>query len=361
MRSIAAKLFATLAIATSLATVAVGQASADPNILPTLPAAQDIVGVGSKNTQLVLDQLSADYNSFLGAGSTLPHLYSWDATDPTGGGSTTIANTKTGSASNIPRLNGSSAGTNALAFSFTNTTVDFARSSKYTGGEPTGLSLVWFAKDGLAWAGSKTGNAPANLTTADLKGIYAGTILNWNQITDIPGYVGPNATIKAYLPPTTSDTRSFFLTAINGGVTPLIPGATIITGPEEDEGTNAVFSDPNVIFPYSAAHYIGQLNGHKTTTDDIGNLSIRSVNGTSPLTGTTSTLNPAFTASAYGRRVYNVFRTSEYNGTTTQSTALLAIFGSTGWICSNATATADLKSYGFQVLPPAACGTITTT
>ncbi len=123
-----------------------------------------------------------------------------------------------------------------------------------------------------------------------------------------------------------------------------------------------MFSDPNVIFPYSAAHYIGQLNGHKTTTDDIGNLSIRSVNGTSPLTGTPSTLNPVFTASAYGRTVYNVFRTSEYTGTTTQSIALRAIFGSsTGWICSNATATADLKSYGFQVLPSAACGTVTTT
>lgn len=174
--------------------------------------------------------------------------------------------------------------------------MDFARSSKGPAGAPTGLSFVSFAKDGVAWAGNKTGNAPANLTTADLKGIYLGTITNWNQITDISGYTGPNATIKAYLPPTTSGTRSFFLTAINGGGSALVPGSTIITGPEENEGTNSVFTDPNVIFPYSAAHYIGQLNGHKTSTDDIGNLTIRSVNGTSPLTGTPATLNPVFTA-----------------------------------------------------------------
>lgn len=97
MRHTAAKLFAALAITTSLATVAAGQASADPSILPTLPAAKDIVGVGSDTTQSVLNQFSADYNTFLGTGSTLPHLYSWDAT-----GSATIANTKTGSATNIP-------------------------------------------------------------------------------------------------------------------------------------------------------------------------------------------------------------------------------------------------------------------
>ncbi|WP_035799177.1 PstS family phosphate ABC transporter substrate-binding protein [Kitasatospora mediocidica] len=345
MRHTAAKLFATLAIATSLATVAAGQASADPTVTP---AAQDIVGVGSDTTQAVFNQFSADYNATIP--STTPHLYSWDATG------TSPITTKTG-ATSIARPNGSSAGVAALNAN-TSSTVDFARSSRapQTGDLSTDI-FVAFAKDGVSWAGNSTGNAPANLSTADLAGIYTCSITNWNQITDVTGYTGPNATIKAYLPQLSSGTRAFFLKAIGGGTT-VTPGACVQAyTPEENEGTDAVFTDANVIYPYSAAHYIGQVyGGHTTTTDAPGSLSIRSVDTISPISAT-NTLNPSFTSTNYGRNVYNVVRNAEWTGTDSHAAALKAIFGSTGWICKSGAA--DIKSYGFLPLPLGACGSTT--
>lgn len=351
MRHTAAKLFATLAIATSLATVAAGMASADPTVTP---AAQDIVGAGSDTTQAVLNQFSTDYNAFLtGKGDTTsPRLYSWDAT-----GSANIT-PKTG-ASTIARPNGSSAGVTALNAT-TNTTLDFARSSRAPQtGDLTSDLFVAQARDGVSWAGNSAGNAPANLSTADLLGIYTCSITKWNQITDIAGYTGPNATIDAYLPQLSSGTRSFFLKAIGSGTT-VTPGSCVEAyTPEENEGTDSVFTDVNSVFPYSAAHYIGQVyGGHTTATDAPGSLSIRSVDGTFPITST-HTLNPTFTATNYGRTVYNVVRSGDWTATSTQATALKAIFGPAGWICTNATAKADLQSYGFQLLPVGACGSTT--
>ncbi|MDH6119527.1 PstS family phosphate ABC transporter substrate-binding protein [Kitasatospora sp. GAS204B] len=350
MRHTAAKLFATVAIAASLATVAAGQATADPTVTP---AAQDIVGTGSDTIQAVLNQFSTDYNASLTAAhdTTSPRLYSWDAT-PAGN-----ITPKTG-ASTIARPNGSGGGISALNNN-THTTVDFARSSRGPQStDPSTDDFVAFAQDGVAWAGNSTGNAPANLTTADLKGIYSCTITNWNQITDVSGYTGPNATIKAYIPQLNSGTRAFFLTAINGGTTALTPGSCVQSyTPEENEGTDSVFTDANVIFPYSAAHYIGQtVGGHTTTSDAPGSLTLRSVDGVNPIAS--NALNPTFTGSNYGRTVYNVVRDSEFNGTGTQATALQNIFGASGWICNDSTAAADIASYGFAALPAFACGAV---
>ncbi|MCX4747837.1 substrate-binding domain-containing protein [Kitasatospora sp. NBC_01287] len=352
MRHTAAKLFASLAIATSLATVAAGQASADPSVTP---AAQDIVGVGSDTTQAVSNQFSTDYNAYLtGKGDTTsPRLYSWDATPA---GSIT---TKTG-ATSITRPNGSGAGITALNAN-TSTTVNFARSSRGPQtGDLTTDDFVAFAKDGVSWAALSTGNAPANLTTADLAGIYTCSITNWNQITDIPGYTGANATIDAYLPQVSSGTRSFFLKAVGGGTTSITPGACVESyTPEENEGTDAVFAtDANALVPYSAAHYIGQVyGGHTTTTDAPGNLTIRSTDGLFPVTSA-HVLDPTYTATNYGRVVYNVFRDAEWTGTGANP-ALKAIFGTAGWVCTNTTAKNDIASYGFQALKVGQCGGVT--
>ncbi|PYC76887.1 hypothetical protein C7C46_21075 [Streptomyces tateyamensis] len=350
MRHTAAKLFATLAIATSLATVAAGSALADPSVTPN---AADVVGVGSDTTQAVLGQLSTDYNAFLtGKGDTTsPRLYSWDAT-----GSSPIT-TKTG-ATSITRPNGSGAGISALNAN-TSATVNFARSSRAPQtGDLTTDDFVAFAKDGVSWAANSAGNAPANLTTADLAAIYTCSKTNWNQITDISGYTGPNATIKAYLPQINSGTRSFFLKAVGGG-TAITPGACVQSyTPEENEGTDSVFTDSNALVPYSAAHYIGQVyGGHTTSTDAPGPLTVRNTDGVAPVTGT-HTLNSSYTATAYGRVVYNVVRDGEWTGTGANP-ALKAIFGTTGWICTNATAKADIQSYGFQTLAVGACGSVT--
>ncbi|WP_052708863.1 MULTISPECIES: substrate-binding domain-containing protein [unclassified Streptomyces] len=352
MRKTAAKLLAAAAIATSVATVAAGTAVADP---ASLPAAQDIVGVGSDTTQAVLNQFSTDYNAFLGASSTLPRLYSWDAT-----GTSPIV-TKTGATTPFNRPNGSSAGISALDAT-SKTTVDFARSSRgpknstpTVPGDPTTDLFVAFAKDAVSVATTTTGsNAPTNLSKNDLINIYNCTYTNWNQI---PGYTGAGGTIKAFLPQVGSGTRSFFLSALglaNGG-------ACVLANPtvQENQGTDTILNDPNAIVPYSAAHYIGQVyNGHSSGSDAAGYLTIRSIDGISPVDGTNA-LAATFANTSFGRVVYNVVREANWNATDTQGTALRAIFGTNGWVCKNATAAADIKSYGFRTLPVGACGSTT--
>ena len=348
MRKTAAKLLTAAALATSLVTIASGTALADPTVVP---ATADIVGVGSDTTQTILNQFSTDYNAYLtGLGDTTsPRLYSFDAT-----GSATITAKAGTTAFNRP--NGSGAGITALNQTSPSVLpIDFARSSRapQTGDLTTDI-FVGFAKDAVTWSAKSTGsNAPANLTTADLKGIYSGTITTWNQITDIPGYTGPNVAIKAFLPQASSGTRSFFLKAI--GVTTV--GATVITGPEENEGTDLALNDVNTIFPYSVGHYIGQVyGGHTTATDAAGVLSLRNVNGVAPVTAG-NTINPAFANPTYGRVLYNVVRNAEWTAATVKGTALRNIFGTSGWICTNGAA--DITSYGFLVLPGAGCGATT--
>ncbi|MEV6977608.1 substrate-binding domain-containing protein [Kitasatospora sp. NPDC093806] len=349
MRKTAAKLLAAAAIATSVATIAAGTAAADPTVTP---AAQDIVGVGSDTTQAVLNQFSTDYNAFLtGKGDTTsPRLYSWDSTG------TSPLTTKTG-ATSIARPNGSGAGINALNAN-TSTTVDFARSSRGPKtGDPASDLFVAYAKDAVSWASTTTGShAPTNLTTADLTGIYNCTITNWNQITDIPGYTGPNAAIKAFLPQTSSGTRSFFLSALGLST----PGSCVqATTVQENQGTDTILNDADALVPYSAAHYIGQVfKGHSSGSDAAGALSIRSIDGLSPVDGTNN-LDVTFSDSAFGRVVYNVVRSADWNAGDAHAAALRAIFGTTGWICKNTTAANDIRSYGFRTLPVGACGSTT--
>jgi ABC-type phosphate transport system substrate-binding protein len=347
MRKTAAKLLTAAALATSLVTVASGTALADPTVVP---ATADIVGVGSDTTQTVLNQFSTDYNAYLtGLGDTTsPRLYSFDAT-----GSATIT-AKAGTTA-FTRPNGSGAGILKLNETAPVAPVDFARSSRGPQSPDVASDIfVAFAKDAVTWSAKSTGsNAPANLTTADLKGIYSGTITTWNQITDIPGYTGPAVAIKAFLPQASSGTRSFFLKAI--GVTTV--GTTIITGPEENEGTDSALNDANAIFPYSVGHYIGQVyGGHSSGSDAAGVLSLRNVNGVVPITAG-NTINPVFANPTYGRVLYNVVRNAEWTAATVKGTALRNIFSSTGWICTNGAA--DIASYGFLVLPGAACGSTT--
>ncbi|MEV7185868.1 substrate-binding domain-containing protein [Kitasatospora sp. NPDC093102] len=342
MRKTAAKLLTVAALATSVATVVSGTAVADPATGVT-PRAIDIVGVGSDTTQTVLNQLSADYNASL-TDPNAPRLYSWDATG------TSPITTKTG-ATSIDRPNGSGAGVKALANN-TSATVDFARSSRGPAAtDAHGLDFVALAKDAVTWSAQASGNAPASLTVAQLKAIYQcdPAARTWNQIDSTK----PATNILPYLPQANSGTRAFFLTAIGN---PTL-GTCVQDGPEENEGTDSHLQDPNVIFPYSVAKYLGQtVGGHSTSTDAPGTLTLRSVVlGTAPVAPVANgVINAAFANSAFGRVVYNAIRDTEWTATDAHGTALRAIFGPTGWICTNATAKADLKSYGFLVTP--ACG-----
>ena len=240
------------------------------------PVPTDVTGVGSDTIQNVMDQFSADFNAALPV--TTPHLYSWDATNPvTGAIGDDITNKSGGSASmgtsQQPRPDGSSAGITALTTTNPTTSghpcIDFARSSRARAStDPpfakNGIAFVSLAGDAVTYATQPTStggpsNAPANLTTAQLTSIYSCKVTNWSQVG------GKSAPIKAFIPQTSSGTRSFFLAAL-GLTTPgscvsdlptkALPGGSL----EENQGTNTAFqkTPQNVIFPYSVGKYIAQ-------------------------------------------------------------------------------------------------------
>ncbi|MDH6137530.1 hypothetical protein P3T37_006963 [Kitasatospora sp. MAA4] len=341
---------ATLAIAASLTTAAAGPAAADPAVMP---AAQDIVGAGDQASQGLLNQFSTDYNAALTAtGDTdTPRLYSWDATP------TFHISLKDG-APRLTRPYNSDIAIHDLGL-VDSSTFDFARSSRGPEeGDDTTDAFVGYAEDAVTWAAPAGGDAPANLTSRDLTAIYTCSITNWNQITDVPGYHGPNATIRPFLPNGNSDTGESFLRSLGGSLGPVTPGACLQPELQSwDTGIDPLLADPDALVPYSAGHYIGQVyGGHTTATDAPGNLTLRAIDGVGPLAAD-HTLAPAFTSSGYGRELYNVIRGADWTGTDDHAGELQDIFGSDGWVCTDPVAQADLAGYGFQSLPDGVCGT----
>jgi ABC-type phosphate transport system substrate-binding protein len=375
-----------LATGATTFTVHCSNATKTTNKLTVLaaPAENAAVGVGSDTIQNVLDQFSADYNATL-TGSTATRLYSWDATNPnTGAIGDTIAE-KSG-CSSIARPDGSSAGITQLA-TFQKTgdgnfyCSSFARSSRARGSSdpafaPGGIAFVDLAGDAVTWSAQATTNAPATLTTAQLAAIYNCTDTNWSQVG------GKNAPIHAFIPQSSSGTRSFFLGAI-GIATPgscvSDDGGTL----EENEGVNPVLQDPDAIFPYSIGKYIAEkfhsttCNNSACTPDSNGNVCtpaagknlfgcnthgtmvLKQINGVAPTTGTgTGTvINSSFPAT-FQRTVFEVVpydpATSDHIPGATSPVGgvnLEAIFGASGFVCTNSTAKADLKNYGFLVTP----------
>lgn len=345
MRSVTRKLALSSAIAAAALGAVVasnGAAMADPPAGVT-PAATDIVSGGSDTIQAFDNGLSAQYN----ATNPASKYYSWDAT-PAGN-----IVPKTG-ATTIPRPNGSGSGISTLN-NTTNTTLDLARSSR---GPNAGSNADWFipfAKDAVGWSAYTGGNAPHDLSTADLQGIFNCSITNWSQITD-EGTL-PNAPIDVFVPQSGSGTRSFWLSAMGIG-TPL-PTCWKTATPEENEGTDPAFAgDVNAIFPYSLSHYIGQVyDGKGTTTDAPGVLDAnRSIDGTEQILTASSQWNGALPP-AYIRNVYHVVRQSDWADATEgpRLKALLDRSTNNGYICKSASTL--IASYGFHSLG-AACGTL---
>lgn len=346
----------------------------------TTPRENDTVGVGSDTIEFLVDQFSHDYNA--AHKLSTQKLYSWDATNPATGAVGDSIVTKANCAP-IARPDGSSAGIAALTANAKTSDgkhfcIDFARSSRgRSSTDPAfasgGIAFVDLARDGVTYATQATTNAPGNLTTAQLAAIYNCTATTWNQVGGTS-----TATIKPFLPQTGSGTRAFFLSAI--GVS--TPGACVNSTVQENEGVDPQLASPNAIVPFSIAKYIAEkyhsakcLNSSCTPVSGVickptsgqnlygcdthGTMVLNSVNGTVPLAGTAPnvTINPSFTPT-FMRIVYDVVRYS--TGTANHIPSYLEKFfaASTatvkGWVCSNSTATTDIKHYGF--LPTPLCG-----
>jgi ABC-type phosphate transport system substrate-binding protein len=332
------------AVASAVAVMASGMAAADPPA-GTVPANADIVAVGSNTIQALFNAWSTDYN----VSTPIPtsKLYSFDAT-----GSATI-NEKTATAcQGLTRPNGSGAGIAALN---TGTVtgdghfcVDIARSSRPTTPADGTVKSVLLAEDAISWSASSTTNAPATLTSAQLKAIFNCTDTKWNQVGGTS-----TATIVPILPQSSSGTRQTWLTQI-GVTTPgtCVTNASGATAIEENEGTNTVFTGanaPNVLFPFSVGSYISQKD-ILSSPNLTGSLALKNVAGVAPTTGTgTATkINTAF-PSAFFRGLFAVVR-----GTSIPA-YLQPLLGNgtagTGWACTATKAKADVTNQGFLTTP----------
>ncbi|MFB7474465.1 substrate-binding domain-containing protein [Kitasatospora sp. NPDC056184] len=317
---------------------------------PPQPAATDIVGVGTAITEQLFNQLSTDYNAFLTAAgnTTSPRLYSWDTTG------TTPITPKTG-ATSIYRPNTSNAGITALTIT-TSGTVDFARSTRGPqAGDVSSTVFVAMAKDAVSWAAPTGGHAPGSLTTGQLSDIYACNVTNWRQID--PAL--PDATIKPVLPIISSEVRQMFLRSV--GLTGL-PGVgnCVVSGVEENQGTEAFLHDPDVLVPYSVGRYVGQVyGGHARPGDEPGALVPRAVNGIAPVDTSNRQISQPFAATAFSRVLYNAVREAEWTASDAHGQALRDIFGRSGWICRTNGGAPLIRSYGFLTIPAGACGSTT--
>jgi len=183
--------------------------------------------VGSETTNNVMKDIASYYNAHLPSGSNLEVVNTPPVLAPNtsftvdgnqDGVGPCINETTYQNPGNLPP-NGSSAGITALVNEDQGSgCTDVSRSSRgRIASDPSTLEFYAFAKDGVSWARFAGGDAPPNLTQAQLRGIYVcdqpgglPRFTNWKQVG------GGDRVIARYLPQSGSGTLSFFETKILG-------------------------------------------------------------------------------------------------------------------------------------------------
>jgi hypothetical protein len=256
-------------VATVLPLARAGIASADYAATP-----YDLVGIGGDTPQFSADFLAngdADGDPGFNATGDKRRLVTFDAESDANGraayyGTDEGANSSTAQdptdvlrEGESPTQRTSSSGNSITALEAdTPGDVNFIFSSTGLSGSSyaTALHEYEFGTDTVAVAADSTSNAPASgLTDADLVAIYkTGSITNWDQITDVSGYTGPNATIVPLIPPSTSAITKTFETAIFGST--FTVAGDVGTVEQNDPTAITLNSSPaNAIVPFSTARY----------------------------------------------------------------------------------------------------------
>ncbi|MDQ1129039.1 ABC-type phosphate transport system substrate-binding protein [Microbacterium sp. SORGH_AS 888] len=175
--------------------------------------------------------------------------------------------------------------------------IDIARSSSGAGSNANAdgkLAYIPFGRDAVAYIYTGGTSAWANLTPAQLKQVYEGTL------TSIDGVA-----VTPRLPQVGSGTRSFFLSAIGS---PALP-AGFDSGNTTAENDATVLG-ANQIIPFSVASWTAQSTGAAPSTLGGASVSLGSpVSGVAPVSGAgTSTVpNSAYYANTtFGRDTYLV-------------------------------------------------------
>ena len=196
----------------------------------------------------------------------------------------------------------SAGGTNTTPAKVITGQVDIARSSSGPGANANAagqLLYVPYARDAVAYAYKGGTAAWANLTPAQLKQVFDGTL------TTIDG-----AAIKPRLPQTGSGTRNFFLPAIGyASGTTVAPGVSDV-GNATAENDATVLAEGEII-PFSVASWVAQANGVTgTNSTNVAGVQLGSpIAGSTPFTGTAPALVPNATyyaSTSFGRDTYLV-------------------------------------------------------
>jgi ABC-type phosphate transport system substrate-binding protein len=362
-----------------------GAVDGGPSTSPKLGT--DIIGAGSDTTQYLLDQLATDYDATVTTG---PKLINYDAcvgdtssatatglgSNPDGSGfpcgadntgtkvgvarPATVIDPKAAATAVMPNSSGSGRTLLQTPTDPLFGDVAFARSSGplNTTNLAAGEIGLPFAVDKIITATNPTGPAPAALTGQQVLRIYNGTYTNWDQVG------GKDAAIHPYLPKAGSGTLNAaeaFLAQLDGVTeapgtdndpsshsaayqTWQGPGTTITdsnwnTGKAnvEEHDPSIIAADPNAIEMFSYAR--AQLANSKSAI-------LRIEGGWSE-----------------DRELYNVVRGKAITGAPTtpflygsDSNVLEGIFSNTGWLCTNATAQADIAALNEWPLTSKLCG-----
>ncbi|MGL5866154.1 MAG: substrate-binding domain-containing protein [Dermatophilaceae bacterium] len=300
-------------VAALLVAAGASNAHADPEFTPD---ANDVVGVGSDTTELVMNTLATEYNN---SGDVVAgrRLASWDAV-----GSRFIR--PRFGAGPILRPTGSFAGIDTIQET---RSVTFARSSRGPDEiADRGTVFYPFARDRLNYAYAKpTSVVATNLSSADLREIYTCVKTNWQQ------FGGPNKRIQARIPEFGAGLRTFFLNSI--GVTEEQiaeavdqPDTRCDVAAVQSNDPAAVIDQPGAIVPFSVAKY------SSLPISDKDQVSL-------------ATMAPF----APSRLVYNVLRANSVP-------AIGPLFDEASWICTSTRAGQVIAARGFTRLPSGQCG-----
>jgi phosphate transport system substrate-binding protein len=187
-------------------------------------------------------------------------------------------------AGEFPSPNGSSNGREALKASVLagDGCVDIARSSgppraigTGSGQDLDSFEYYAFALDALGWSSAST-LAPANLTRAQLQGIYNCTFTNWNQVG------GGNGQIQRYWPQSGSGTFQFAVSDLVGFDPRTFSSATCPAVIETQENSGQLIAanghQQSALVPYSGANWVAHARG-TAVPDQRSGQTIRNLNG----------------------------------------------------------------------------------
>ncbi|MFB7494261.1 hypothetical protein ACFC09_06055 [Streptomyces sp. NPDC056161] len=268
---------------------------------------RELVGVADDTTEDVLNGLADSIDGGL-------LIASYDAT-----GSTTIKTRPDGC--EIARPNGSWAGIAALNNAIDNDTrcLDFVSSSR--GPQTAGTDLNWisFASHRVTVAACEDGPlADVNVSTADLRAVYACTKTTLTTLTGADGQEHP---VTPLISQSGSDTRGFFLGQIGN------PALGDCVRETQDHNGEALTLGSDLA-PYPVAKWVSQVKG---LIDDVHG----------------DTVLGAIDGGAYSRNVYNAVSTARL----TDPVMAATFVRQNSKVCQ---ATATITEYAFTTIP--GCG-----